>query len=565
MMKTFTGTGASSGVAIGPTLVITRERAQIGEVEDPALAFAEAVSGVVVDLNALSTRAAEAGREEAAAVLGAQAMMADDPMLADSVAEQLEAGADLQTAIETSAATLSAMLAALDDEYLAARSADVLEAATRVVDKLAGVESDALGSITEPCIIVAPTLTAAETSQLDPGLVLGFVTEEGGATSHVAVIARSLDIPAVVGLADATTLAVASSTMILDGSTGEVVVAPNDDTIASFEQRRAAEEQTRLAADAFRGVSITFDGAAFSVPANVGGPEDVSRAVEAGADGIGLYRTEVLFLDRDEPPSESEQEAIYREALESFTHPVVVRTLDIGGDKPAPYLDTPEEENPFLGERGVRIYPVFADLFRTQVRALLRASNAGDLWIMIPMIATVADFLDTKAVIDEEADKLRKAGVELGSYRVGVMIEVPSAALLADRLAEHAEFFSIGTNDLTQYTMAADRMNGRLAQYSDPAHPAVLELCRLTALGASRHGVTVSVCGEAASDPTLSPVFAAMGITKLSVAAPRVNRVKAQIAAVDVDRARRAMNHAVEARDADEVRRLVGSMDLLDM
>ena len=556
-MEVLHGTGACSGVVVGRGHVVTRSQAIIGDVTDPAATFAAGVEAVVEDLQHLSKQAKDAGRDEAAAVLSAQAMMAEDPMLLEAVEEGLEAGLRLQVAIESAGDTLSSMLAALDDPYLAARSADVLEASSRIVNKIAGVDTDALAGLTEPCVIIAPTLTAAETSQLDPAVVLGFVTEEGGATSHVAVIARSLDIPAVVGVQGATGRIPVGATVAIDGLTGELVIDPDEETTSEFLARRDRHAEAREAAEQLKGVAVTFNGQPFSVPANVGGPEDVERAVAAGADGIGLYRTEVLFLDRSAPPTEAEQEEIYRNALEAFDQPVVVRTLDIGGDKPASYLDTPSEENPFLGERGVRLYKEFSVLFRGQIRALLRASKHGDLWIMIPMIATVGDLLETKATILEERQRLEEEGVEVGDIKIGVMIEVPSAAVISDRLAQHADFFSIGTNDLTQYTMAADRMNGRLASYADAAHPAVLGLCNLTARGAATTGIPVSVCGEAAADPVLGTIFAAMGITKLSVSAPSVNQVKARIAAADFDHAQTVLAAALAAEDATAVRALV--------
>ena len=555
-MEILHGTGACPGVALGIGHVITRAKAIIGDVSDPSAAFSAGVEAVVRDYEHLANQAMEAGRDEAAAVLSAQAMMAEDPMLLEAVEEGLSSGLRLQVAIESAGDSLSSMLAALDDPYLAARAPDVLEASGRIVNKIAGVDTDVLAGLTEPCVIIAPTLTAAETSQLDPSIILGFVTEEGGATSHVAVIARSLDIPAVVGVQGATGRIPQGASVAIDGMTGELVVDPDPTTRNEFLQRQGRHKEHREVADRMKGVSVTYDGKPFAVPANVGGPEDVERAVEAGADGIGLYRTEVLFLDRSAPPTEEEQEAIYRSALAAFDEPVVVRTLDIGGDKPASYLDTPMEENPFLGERGVRLYKEFSVLFRGQVRALLRASTQGDLWIMIPMIATVDDLLETKATILDERRQLEDAGVDVGDVKIGVMIEVPSAAVISDRLAKHADFFSIGTNDLTQYTMAADRMNGRLSAYSDAAHPAVLGLCNLTAQGAAKTGIPVSVCGEAAADPVLGTIFAAMGITKLSVSAPSVNLVKARIAGADVDHCRSVLEAALSSEDAASVRAL---------
>ena len=566
------GIPASPGIAIGPIaryelapVEVTRHQIDDPEAEQQRLQAA--IQAAKQEIQKLHRQAVAQVGDYEAAIFEAHLLFLDDPALVDPAFqrianEKINAEAAWQAAVDQ----MVAAYRALEDPYLQARAVDVADVGQRVLKLLAGVVPASL-ELSAPSILIAADLTPSDTAQLNPDQVLGLCTELGSATSHSAILARALGIPAVVGAGPGLLRLNEGTTVALDGQQGRIWVTPDTDKLAELQQQREAWLAIQAAAKAAsQQPAITQDGKQVEIVANIGRLADVKPALDNGAEGVGLLRTEFLYLDRITAPSEKEQLAAYQAIAEVLgTRPLIIRTLDIGGDKPLPYLDLGQEENPFLGERGVRIYPVFADLFRSQIRALLRASTAGDLWIMIPMIATVGDFLDTKAVIDEEAATLRSEGVELGSYKVGVMIEVPSAALLAARLAEHAEFFSIGTNDLTQYTMAADRTNGRLAQYSDPAHPAVLELCRLTALGASQHGVSVSVCGEAASDPMLAPVFAAMGITKLSVAAPRVNRVKAQIAAVDVDRANQAVSQAVGARDAEEVRRLVGSLDLLDM
>lgn len=556
-MQQLTGIGASTGAVVGPAYLVTREEVTISETGDPKQAFTDAASAVRNDLEELAAHAKSTGREEAGSVLAAQAMMAADPMLADSVNDALDSGEDLQTAVESSAKSLSDMLAALPDEYMAARSADVLEVSDRIVRRLAGVEADPLAALAEPSILVAKTLTAAETAGLEPEMVLGFVTEEGGATSHVAVIARSLGIPAVVGAEGASTSIAAGVTLAMDGATGDLIVEPGPEVLAEFAVRADREASQRAAAAAYHGTKITFDSEPFWVAANVGNPDDVARAVDAQSDGVGLYRTEFLFLDRANAPSEEEQYQAYASAVKAFDDPVVIRTFDIGGDKPAAYLDTPPEENPFLGLRGVRIYADNDALFTAQVRALLRASAHGALWIMVPMVATVEDITSTRAVLDRCAAQLESEGADIGAPKLGIMIEVPSAALIADQLAAHVDFFSIGTNDLTQYTMAADRMNGGVAKYGDAAHPGVLRLCAETAAAGARAGIQTSVCGEAGADPVLSVLFAAMGITKLSVAAPSVDLIKARIATSDPGTSRELLDKALRAPDASSVRELV--------
>lgn len=556
-IKSSSGVGASRGVASGAVFLVREIDPVVPEFDDPEATFRQAAADVTVDLRSLRAAAQERGRDEAAEILGAQSLMAEDPMLADAVVEGLDSGLGLGAAIDHAATSLAATLAAMDDEYLAARSADVLEIATRIRHKLAGTSDAGLAGISEQVVIVARSLTAADTAQLDPDLVLGFVTEEGGPTGHVAVIARALGIPAVVGARNVLELAASAGSIAIDGETGEFVLDPDASALAEFNARSLANAALDKAAEAFRSIRVSYGERSMSVAANVGGVADIERAIASDADGVGLYRTEFLFLDRSAPPTEDEQFEVYRAAISAFSDPVVIRTLDIGGDKPATYLDTPVEENPFLGERGVRLYAKFPQLFASQVRALLRASVAGDLWVMVPMVATVDDLLEVKDVFETEAKKLAEGGVTIGDPKIGVMIEVPSAAVNATQLAKHADFFSIGTNDLTQYTLAADRTNGHLAGYSDAAHPAVLSLCQATIEGAATRGISVSVCGESAADPVTASLFAAMGVDKLSVSPPAVNRIKAMLDGLDEADMTRVLQEALEAESAGTVREIV--------
>lgn len=564
-METLTATGASAGIATGPVFLLSVTDPVVPEFAEPGRAYSAAAKNVVDDLNTLRRQAEKSGRAEAAEILGAQSLMAEDPMLAGAVNEKLAEGLSLAIAIDDASTTIAGVLAAMTDEYLAARSADVLEVAQRIRHKLAGTEDAGLGQITSQVVVVAETLTAVDTAQLDPELVLGFVTEQGGPTSHVAVIARALGIPAVVGALGATQAAESASTISIDGNTGDVVFDPSETVLAEFSSRAERFEARAQIAARYSGKQVEYAGKTIRVAANVGNSEDIARGVEVVADGVGLFRTEFLFLGRDKAPSEDEQYEAYVEAVSAFAHPVVIRALDIGGDKPAPYLDTPEEENPFLGERGVRLYSLFPDLFASQARALLRAATAGDLWVMLPMVASVADFLGAREIIESARRDLIAEGVEIRMPKIGVMIEVPSAAVGAAGLARHADFFSIGTNDLTQYTLAADRTNGRLSGYADAANPAVLELCRLAATAAVNAGISISVCGEAASDPVTAALFVAMGVDKLSVAPPSVNRIKALLDDLNEVATGRALEQALETDSATEVREVMDGLlgDLL--
>ena len=442
---------------------------------------------------------------------------------------------------------------------MAERAQDVGEVIDRIRRNLAGVDSPGSPVIETPSVLVARSVTAADTALLDPELVLGFVTETGGPTSHVAIIARSLGVAAVVG-ADGVVGSVSDGDPIaLDGSTGDVAVRPDAGTADDFRARRAAAEAEMAAAERFRGIGVSFKGEPIRVAANVGSREDVVRAVEVGAEGVGLLRTEFLFLDRTEAPSEQEQLDFYSFAGSSFNEPVVVRTFDIGGDKPAPYLEVEAEENPFLGVRGARLYAHCPDVFETQVRAILRAAGTADVQMMLPMVSTVDEITELRARITQTAVELEAEGVDHALPLIGVMVEVPSIALTADAVAPHVDFFSIGTNDLTQYAMAADRTNGSLDSLQDALHPAVLALCERTVAAARRHGISVSVCGLAAADRLGAAVLTAMGVDKLSVTARSVNMVKSVVDALGQADAGAMVAEALGAATASEVRRIVGA------
>jgi len=522
------GIGASPGVALGPLVVLRDEAVELPAFDDPSAAVAKAMPEVAASLSARSTSAAERGQDEASQVLQAQALMAEDPMLADAIDGHLSSGLALGEALQTASDELEAMMAALPDPYLAARSADVAEVATALKLHLAGVEASDL-SFDDPSILVAVTLTAAQTAELDPARVLGFVTEQGGPTSHVAIIARSLGVPAVVALDGVVAAADGAAAAALDGDSGEFILDPNDADRDEFATR--TERAARIAewAAGAHGSTATFDGTPISVSANVGNVADIEDGVAAAADGIGLFRTEFLFLDRSTPPTEEEQFEAYRAAAEGFTDPVVIRAFDIGGDKPAEFLDMAEEENPFLGIRGVRLYEEFSELFDTQLRACLRAAAFGPVNLMIPMVASASELRWVRTRLDAVRSTLEGEGVAVGELPLGVMVEVPSLALTSGAVANEADFFSIGTNDLTQYTLAADRTHAALGALQDPLHPGVLALCRATVTGAGPAGRSVSVCGLAAADPVAASVFAALGVDKLSVTPSAVNLIKATV------------------------------------
>lgn len=553
------GTGAAGGVAAGPAVVLNAETVEIPLIDDPVGSLVEALAAVQADLGRLAQQARNAGRTEAAEVLGAQVLMAEDPMLADSIAARVASGSSLDMAVTDTSEEIAAVFADLDDPYIAARATDAAEVIDRLRRELAGVRSPEPGAVEVPSVLVAESLTAAETALLDPRKVLGFITEAGGPTSHVAIIARSLGVAAVVAAPGVVEMVNSGDLVALDGTSGEVAVRPSDETAADFAARRAAFEAAQQAAARYRGARVALGDRPVAVPANVGSRDDIELAIAEGADGIGLLRTEFLFLDRDAAPSEEEQFEFYSLAAQAFTDTVVIRTFDIGGDKPASYLDIEPEENPFLGVRGARLYSSESELFNTQVRAILRAAVHGDVSMMLPMISDVCEVRTVRAQIADASRELADEGVAHQVPTVGVMVEVPAVALVADAIAAEVDFFSIGTNDLTQYTLAADRTNSVLDGFQDPLHPAVLALCKLTADAAHRRGITVSVCGLAAADPAGAAVLAALGIDKLSVNARSVNPIKSVIDSLDAATAERVARAALAAAGAEEVREVVRS------
>ncbi|MEO3822201.1 phosphoenolpyruvate--protein phosphotransferase [Actinomadura sp. B10D3] len=538
------GAGVSPGVGSGPVRGIAgavpeppagARHGDAAAETDTALAALEAVAA---DLEERGERAAAAGNADGRDVLNAQALMARDPGLADGVRGAIGEGTAAARAVFEAFGVYREMLAGAG-EYMAARVTDLDDIRDRAIARLLGLPVPGVPESDEPFVLVARDLAPADTAVLDPAQVVAFVTEEGGPTSHTAILARTMGVPAVVALKGATSIA-DGTRVLVDGAAGTVLPDPSDAEVAAA---RAAADARASALRESTGPGATRDGHAVPLLANIGGPKDVQAALENGAEGVGLYRTEFLFLDRATPPSDAEQEEAYRKVLEAFPEGrVVVRTLDAGADKPLAFLPAPgAEPNPALGERGLRMMRLHPDVLSAQLTALARAA-AGltvKLQVMAPMVtdATEAAYF---------AAACREAGIE----HPGVMIEVPAAALRAGDLAPEVEFFSIGTNDLTQYACAADRQIGGLAHLQDPWQPAVLDLVA-PAAGA---GVPCGVCGEAAGDPVLACVLVGLGVTSLSMSAPSLPLVRAALARHTLDECREAAAAARAARTAGEAK-----------
>ncbi|MEU0161152.1 phosphoenolpyruvate--protein phosphotransferase [Streptomyces sp. NPDC006261] len=546
METTLRGVGVSHGVAIGevrhmgtavlepPAKSIPAEEA--GREQGRAR---QAVEAVAADLIARGNLAGG----EAQHVLEAQAMMAQDPELMSDVDRRIAVGSTAERAVYDAFAAYRALLANAG-EYLAGRVADLDDVRNRIVARLLGVPMPGVPDSDEPYVLIARDLAPADTALLDPTLVLGFVTEEGGPTSHSAILARALGVPAVVALPGAGELA-EGTVVAVDGSTGEIFVDPSAE---KREEMEAAAAARKAALSSSTGPGATSDGHKVPLLANVGGPGDVPAAVEAGAEGVGLFRTEFLFLDDSkQAPSEEKQVAAYRAVLEAFPEGrVVVRVLDAGADKPLDFLTPADEPNPALGVRGLRSLLDHPDVLRTQLTALAKAAEGLPVYLEV-MAPMVADRIDAKAF----ADACREAGLQA---KFGAMVEIPSAALRARSILQEVEFLSLGTNDLAQYTFAADRQVGAVSRLQDPWQPALLDLVALSAEAAHAEGKSCGVCGEAAADPLLACVLTGLGVTSLSMGAASIPYVRATLAKYTLAQCERAANAARSADSAEEAR-----------
>jgi phosphoenolpyruvate-protein phosphotransferase len=558
------GLAGAPGVATGPWVSLTLAplpppgRIEPTEV-DAALARVRSAAAEVADeLTALAERVRDGGHEAEAAIFLAQAEMARDPALEDGAKEQMtDGGLDPVNAVKAASTSIAEMLASLGDELLAARATDVRDVGDRVARSLAGLPTE--GTLAQPAIVVADDLSPAMTATLPRERLLGVVLAGSSITSHAVILARAYGIPAIVGAAEAVAAIRAAgpdAQLAIDGASGEIVVDPGEADLARFAAAATAARDDRARDVREAGeTATTTDGVTVALLANIGTPDEAAAAVELGARGVGLFRTEFLFLERTSPPSEDEQVAAYTRAVEAFGEdPVTIRLLDIGGDKPIPYLSLPPEDNPFLGIRALRLAETRPDLFLTQLRACYRAATAGRVKVMAPMVADAGDveiLLDLAAQAKAEAIG---AGHVVGEVQLGVMLEIPAAILTADAYVERIAFASIGTNDLAQYTLAADRGNPSLERYQDSLHPAVLSLIRAAVVSADRAGIELSICGEMAGDPVAAQVLVGLGVRALSMSAPRLPAVRRAIrAASAADLERRAVA-ALRAGTATEVR-----------
>ena len=530
-----TGVAASEGVAVGPVFVHVprklepeRESISESEVEEELGRFRDAAETVVKSLSATAEELRERGKENEAGIFEAHVEMAEDPEFQEGVEERVRDLESPEAAAISVGEEFAALFAGMDDEYMAARADDVRDVASQIAAELMGGGAVGLEALSEPSVILARSLAPSDTARIPKGMALGFVVAEGSRTSHVSIMARSFGIPAVVGVGAALEEATGAETFALDGTEGYAVADPDEDVISDFEQK---QKDAAAEADLLEGYkhaeARTSDGKRIEVAANIGSAEEAEGAISWGAEGVGLFRTEFLFMKRTDLPTEDEQYEAYREVAEEFgERPVIIRTIDVGGDKDLPGVDQPEEENPFLGWRGIRMCLDVPELFKPQLRAILRAAPYGKLKIMFPMVVDNVELRAAKGILDECREELKNEGTEYGEVEVGVMVETPAAAIRAQDIAPEVSFFSVGTNDLVQYTLAADRGNERLTRLQSADHPAVLDLIGKTCEAAREAGIWVGVCGEAAGEPDMIPKLVEMGVTELSMSAPSIPRAK---------------------------------------
>lgn len=541
MTQKVQGIGASSGIAIGKAFVLPTWEWDVPEEKmdpsDLAREFERLYEGIRSskdEIEFIKSEIREMVGNEESSIFDAHLAILEDPIFMNEIQgiiqRQYKAA---EVAVKEAIDHFVTMFDLLDDEYMKERALDIKDVGNRLLKHLLGAPEITLPTDTQPYILVAKELSPSQLVHLNPKNVLGIVMLMGGKTSHSAIMARALGIPLVLGLEGKITRPVQTGDLVIvDGEHGIVYIEPPEQVVKQYEARHEAyaremDELKKLV----KLPAVTQDGLTISLSANISSTRELEIADQNGAEGVGLFRTEFMYMDRSYPPSEAEQLAVYRDAAEHYKDSqVIIRTLDIGGDKPMEYLNLPEEDNPFLGYRAIRICLDQQELFKSQLRAILRASAHGPVAIMIPMISSVEEIIAAKAVLEQAKAELRDEGLPFDEkLPVGIMVEVPAAALIADRLAEEVDFFSIGTNDLVQYTLAVDRMNEQIAHMYDPFHPAVLRLIRHTIEAAQARGIGISVCGEMAGDTRAVPLWIALGVTKLSMSSRFIPRVKAAI------------------------------------
>ncbi|MBS3618662.1 phosphoenolpyruvate--protein phosphotransferase [Staphylococcus aureus] len=569
MSKLIKGIAASDGVAIAKAYLLVEpdltfdKNEKVTDVEGEVAKFNNAIEASKVELTKIRNNAEVQLGADKAAIFDAHLLVLDDPELIQPIQDKIKnENANAASALTDVTTQFVTIFESMDNEYMKERAADIRDVSKRVLSHILGVELPNPSMIDESVVIVGNDLTPSDTAQLNKEFVQGFATNIGGRTSHSAIMSRSLEIPAIVGTKSITQEAKQGDMIIVDGLNGDVIVNPTEDELIAYQDKReryfADKKELQKLRDAD---TITVDGVHAELAANIGTPNDLPGVIENGAQGIGLYRTEFLYMGRDQMPTEEEQFEAYKEVLEAMDGKrVVVRTLDIGGDKELSYLNLPEEMNPFLGYRAIRLCLAQQDIFRPQLRALLRASVYGKLNIMFPMVATINEFREAKAILLEEKENLKNEGHDISDdIELGIMVEIPATAALADVFAKEVDFFSIGTNDLIQYTLAADRMSERVSYLYQPYNPSILRLVKQVIEASHKEGKWTGMCGEMAGDETAIPLLLGLGLDEFSMSATSILKARRQINGLSKNEMTELANRAVDCATQEEVIELVNN------
>ena len=569
MSKLIKGIAASDGVAIAKAYLLVEpdltfdKNEKVTDVEGEVAKFNSAIEASKVELTKIRNNAEAQLGADKAAIFDAHLLVLDDPELIQPIQDKIKnENANAATALTDVTTQFVTIFESMDNEYMKERAADIRDVSKRVLSHILGVELPNPSMIDESVVIVGNDLTPSDTAQLNKEFVQGFATNIGGRTSHSAIMSRSLEIPAIVGTKSITQEVKQGDMIIVDGLNGDVIVNPTEDELIAYQDKReryfADKKELQKLRDAD---TVTVDGVHAELAANIGTPNDLPGVIENGAQGIGLYRTEFLYMGRDQMPTEEEQFEAYKEVLEAMGGKrVVVRTLDIGGDKELSYLNLPEEMNPFLGYRAIRLCLAQQDIFRPQLRALLRASVYGKLNIMFPMVATINEFREAKAILLEEKENLKNEGHDISDdIELGIMVEIPATAALADVFAKEVDFFSIGTNDLIQYTLAADRMSERVSYLYQPYNPSILRLVKQVIEASHKEGKWTGMCGEMAGDETAIPLLLGLGLDEFSMSATSILKARRQINGLSKNEMTELANRAVDCATQEEVIELVNN------
>ncbi|HDG6103307.1 TPA: phosphoenolpyruvate--protein phosphotransferase [Staphylococcus aureus] len=569
MSKLIKGIAASDGVAIAKAYLLVEpdltfdKNEKVTDVEGEVAKFNSAIEASKVELTKIRNNAEVQLGADKAAIFDAHLLVLDDPELIQPIQDKIKnENANAATALTDVTTQFVTIFESMDNEYMKERAADIRDVSKRVLSHILGVELPNPSMIDESVVIVGNDLTPSDTAQLNKEFVQGFATNIGGRTSHSAIMSRSFEIPAIVGTKSITQEVKQGDMIIVDGLNGDVIVNPTEDELIAYQDKReryfADKKELQKLRDAD---TVTVDGVHAELAANIGTPNDLPGVIENGAQGIGLYRTEFLYMGRDQMPTEEEQFEAYKEVLEAMDGKrVVVRTLDIGGDKELSYLNLPEEMNPFLGYRAIRLCLAQQDIFRPQLRALLRASVYGKLNIMFPMVATINEFREAKAILLEEKENLKNEGHDISDdIELGIMVEIPATAALADVFAKEVDFFSIGTNDLIQYTLAADRMSERVSYLYQPYNPSILRLVKQVIEASHKEGKWTGMCGEMAGDETAIPLLLGLGLDEFSMSATSILKARRQINGLSKNEMTELANRAVDCATQEEVIELVNN------